>query len=345
MRGDRFPGDAAGDLERRIGPADNISMNPTPAPAPLRDAPGERAWDEALALRRSGRPTEALAALERWLTEDPGARDHAETRRLRALLHADSASEAERHGDPAAALRALERALEDAPDFPDLHHRLGVVRLRVGDAKRARVAFQEAIRRAPGFAAPRLELALLDARQGKLGESLELLRRLGEQTRPVAEDEFRRGMARLAEADWEGGEDVLRKALGLDQAPVDARLREVGTLLAAGRTAEAVARARALVEAYPGFPDAHLALALVRREFAEWDDCAESCGAALELNPAYHQARVYLAEALSRRGQWAEADHQLASVFADQPDHPLAHALAKSLRRASLPGFARPASP
>jgi tetratricopeptide (TPR) repeat protein len=152
-------------------------------------------------------------------------------------------------------------------------------------------------------------------------------------------------MARLAEADWEGGEDALRKALGLDQAPVDARLREVGTLLASGRPAEAVARARLLVETYPGFPDAHLALALVRRELGEWDDCAESCGAALELNPSYHQARVYLAEALSRRGHWAEADHQLASVFAEEPDHPLAHALAKSLRRASLPGIARPASP
>lgn len=308
-------------------------------------APEERAWDEALSLRRAGRPAEALEALERWIAEEPSAREHVEIRKLRALLHADRASEADRTGHPTAAVEWLERAIADAPDFPDLHHKLGGARLRAGDPRGARAAFEEAVRRAPQFAAPRLELALLEARHGRLGESLDLLKRLAEHRRPAADDEFRRGLARLAEADWEGSEDVLRRALGLDQAPVDARLREIGTLLSAGRTADAVARARSLVETFPEFPDAHLALALVRRELGEWDDCAESCGDALERNPGYHQARVYLAEALSRRGQWAEADHQLASVFAAAPDHPLAHALAKSLRRASLPGFGRPLSP
>ena len=107
----------------------------------------------------------------------------------------------------------------------------------------------------------------------------------------------------------------------------------MGVLLADNRGEEALALARALVDENPFFPDAHLALALVRRERSEWDDCAEACGRALEINPGFHQARVYLSEALSRRGQWAEADFQLDAVLGAEPEHPLALALARALRR------------
>ena len=302
------------------------------------------AWDEALALRRVGRPADALQALARGAGTGPGGQAHPETRKLRALLHADQAQEREIAGDVEGAAALLLSALADAPGFPDLHHRLGLARLRLLDLEGARAAFEQASQLAPAYAAPRLELALLEARQGRLGESLALLRRLGEAKPASAHDEFQRGLARLAEADWEGGEEVLRRAFGLDAAPVDARLAEVGTLLGDGRDVDALARAHALVAEFPYFPDAHLALALVRRERGEWDDCAEACGAALELNPSFHQARVYLAEALSRRGQWAESDFQLAAVFSSEPDHPLAHALAKALRRGGLPGRTRSAS-
>jgi tetratricopeptide (TPR) repeat protein len=157
--------------------------------------------------------------------------------------------------------------------------------------------------------------------------------------RPVeAGEEFQRGLAKLAEADWEGSEGILRRAFGIEPSPVEQRLRAVGTLLADGRASEALTLARALVDENPYFPDAHLALALVRRERGEWDDCAEACGSALEINPGFHQARVYLAEALSRRGQWAESDFQLDAVLAAEPEHPLALALARALRRRPRPG-------
>jgi tetratricopeptide (TPR) repeat protein len=295
------------------------------------------AWDEVLALRRAGRPEEARAALERLCAADQGVREHGQMRGLRALIHADLADLRALAGDVDEAIRLLEQALADAPRFPDLHHRLGLQRLRARDVRGARAAFEQAVRLAPGYAAPRLELALLEARDGRLGESLELLRRLAEGRAARGKDDFEHGLKRLAEADWEGGGEVLRRAFGLAGDDVDGRLREISARVAEGRSGEALALARVVLAAHPQFPDAHLALALVRRERGEWDDCAESCGRALELNPAFHEARVYLAEALFRGGQYAEADAQLGLVLAATPHHPLAVALAKTLRRTPLP--------
>jgi tetratricopeptide (TPR) repeat protein len=300
--------------------------------------PGEDpAWDEVLALRRAGRPEEARAALERLAGTDPRVADHGQTRVLRALIAADLAERRARAGGVGEAITLLEQAVVDAPRFPDLHHRLGLLRLRARDNRGARASFEQAVRLAPGYAAPRLELALLEARDGRLGESLELLRRLAEGRAARGRDEFERGLERLAEADWEGGGEALRRAFGVSGDDIDARLQEIAARVADGRSGEALALARVVLAAHPEFPDAHLALALVRRERGEWDDCAESCGRALELNPSFHLARVYLAEALFRRGQYGEADAQLSAVLAVTPRHPLAAALAKTLRRTPLP--------
>jgi protein O-GlcNAc transferase len=295
------------------------------------------AWDEVLALRRAGRPEDARAALERLCAQDPRTADHGQTRALRALIASDLAEVRARSGDVAGGVELLEQATADAPRFPDLHHRLGLLRLRQRDVRGARASFEQAVRLAPGYAAPRLELALLEACEGRLGESLELLRRLAEGRAARGRDEFERGLERLAEADWEGGGEALRRAFGVAGDDVDERLREIATRIADGRSGEALALARVVLAAHPQFPDAHLALALVRRDRGEWDDCAESCGRALEINPAFHQARVYLAEALFRRGQYVEADAQLSAVLAATPRHPLAAALAKTLRRTPLP--------
>jgi tetratricopeptide (TPR) repeat protein len=300
------------------------------------DAEGP-AWDEVLSLRRAGRPEEALAALDRLCGDDPRAAEHGQVRGLRALIGADLADARVLAGQLAEGIGLLEQALVDAPRFPDLHHRLGVLRLRDRDVRGARAAFEQAVRLAPAYAAPRLELALLEARDGRLGESLDLLRRLAEGKAARGKDEFERGLERLAEADWEGGGEALRRAFGVATDDVEARLKEIAARLAGGRSGEALALARVVLAAHPQFPDAHLALALVRRDRGEWDDCAESCGRALEINPAFHQARVYLAEALFRRGQYGEADAQLASVLTAAPRHPLALALAKTLRRTPLP--------
>ena len=304
------------------------------------DRPADPVWDEVLALRRAGRPAKALEALAKLAEADPASAGHAEFSRLRGLLHADLAHEREVRGDVEGSAAFLLKAIADAPRFPDLHFRLGIARLRLRDVAGAREGFERALAIAPNYAAPRVELALLDARQGHLGESLALLRKLGEK-REVGED-FRLGLEKLAEADWEGSEDILRRVFGLEPSPVDDRLREVGVLLADNRGEEALALARALVDENPFFPDAHLALALVRRERSEWDDCAEACGRALEINPGFHQARVYLSEALSRRGQWAEADFQLDAVLSAEPEHPLALALARALRRKPRAARKRP---
>src|SRR5687768_18304622 len=91
------------------------------------------AWDEVLALRRAGRPEEARAALERLCATDSRAAEHGQTRALRALITADLAEARALSGSVNEAIELLEQATVDAPRFPDLHHRLGVLRLRQRD--------------------------------------------------------------------------------------------------------------------------------------------------------------------------------------------------------------------
>jgi hypothetical protein len=149
------------------------------------------AWDEALALRRAGRPAEALEALARGAGTGPGARAHPETRKLRGLLHADQAQEREAAGDIEGTAALLLSALADAPSFPDLHHRLGLARLRLLDLG-ARAPRSGRRRSSPAYAA-RLELALLEARQNRREPRC---LPLGEAKPAAAHDEFQRGLAR-----------------------------------------------------------------------------------------------------------------------------------------------------
>src|SRR5947209_5026404 len=107
--------------------------------------PAEPAWDEALALQRAGQPDRALAALERAAGECPALARHPETERLRARIHGDLAHACEARGDVEAAAARLAMALDCAPEFPDLHHRLGLARLKLRDFAGARAAFVRAL--------------------------------------------------------------------------------------------------------------------------------------------------------------------------------------------------------
>jgi tetratricopeptide (TPR) repeat protein len=295
-------------------------MSQTPASAPkTTDAVEQAAWDEALRARRAGRLEESLTALSRVIRETGPLTQAA--RRMRASVLRDLGIAARLGGDSDKAAGWIDRALEEAPEYPDLHLERGLLHLDRSHYDHARVSFQKALDLAPEFVSAELEMALLEARSGLLGEAVATLRRMAER-RPPAEDLlFRDGLDRLREGAWEAAADRLRASYHAAQSAWKQGSLRVGQRLEEGRAPEALDEACRLAERFPHFPDAHFAVGLCSLALEWWDDAAEAFLRALERNPGYHEARVYLACALFGAREARLAEEELARVLRSSPGH------------------------
>lgn len=251
-----------------------------------------------------------------WTDADAPASEA--VRRLRASILGEMAEEACEEGEFERALELLDRALGDAPDAPDLEHERGLVLLRHGEIEEARAAFTRALERAPGWAAAAIELALLEARTGRLGESLAALSPLAG-TPPAEPRLFREGMDLLRAGSWEAAEERLRRAYRTGEHSIEASFRRFGRLLEEGHPSRALEEALRMFERFPGYADVQHALGLAYVALDWWDDAIEAFLRALERNPSYHEARVYLAWVLFTRGESQPAEGELARVLAASP--------------------------
>jgi tetratricopeptide (TPR) repeat protein len=289
----------------------------TPRPLPSENAP----FEPALALAREGRLEEALEALAAAVTPRQGP---APQRSAGALAHAEVARLAEAAGDPVTATRAIDEALRLAPSFADLHHHRARLLIAQQQRPAARRALEAALRINPRYVAARLELALLDAREGLLAESLAALRALEQERRVEEPRAFQRGLKSLARADWDEAGALLKSALKVSDPVVERALTAYHARVAEGDHAQALHALREAVTAHPGYPDLHYLLGSSELEAGMTDDAVASLARALELHPDLHAARVQLARALETLGDLAQAGEQVALVLRVDPAHPQA---------------------
>jgi tetratricopeptide (TPR) repeat protein len=227
---------------------------------------------------------------------------------------------AEAGGDLERAERAAREAARLAPGFADVHYRLACIRLAMQRRAEARRDLETALRIHPRYVAARVELALLDAREGLLGEALGTLRLLSGEVREEGATSFGRGLASLEQAEWdEAGAHSRALSLG------DANL----ALQDSTRVASA-AIAPAPADCWSGAGDPrqlrrhlHCLLGTVELEGA-FDDALASFCRALELQPDYHAARLQLARTLASLGDPVQAEEQAALVLEADPRHPQA---------------------
>src|SRR5262245_37506094 len=125
---------------------------------------------------------------------------------------------AEAGGDLERAERAAHEASRLAPGFADVHYRLACIRLAMQRRAEARRDLETALRIHPRYVAARVELALLDAREGMLGEALRTLRQLSGEVREEGAMSFGRGLASLEHAEWDEAGAHFREALSLGDA-------------------------------------------------------------------------------------------------------------------------------
>ena len=205
-------------------------------------------WDEVTRLRRTGRPAEGLAALEAHAAADPRCSSIRRPASCARSCVADLGDPRLAAGDVPEAVALFERAVADAPRFPDLHHRLGVARLR---ARRP----QGRPRRVRGGRAAGRGVRRAAARTGAARGAR---RPSGGEPAICSSAWARRGPRRCAASSSAASPDsprptgraageALRRAFGVDGGGVDERLRDIGARLADGRSGEALALARVLL--------------------------------------------------------------------------------------------------
>jgi tetratricopeptide (TPR) repeat protein len=298
------------------------------SPRPLR--PAGAPFEACIALSREGRHQEAVDDLRRVVAAQPLHREQrgAAVEALVAISRLAHAS-----GDLTHARLALEEARRLAPMFADVHYRLALARLQGQQRASARRSLQEALRINPRYVAARVELALLDAREGMLGEALDTLRRLGDELTVEEPRLYRRGLESLEHADWESAGDQLRQALKLDQAGAQSVVEEFHARMERGDRAGAARVVRQALPSFPGYADLHHLLGIAELEEGHLDDAVSSLARALELHPDFHMARVHLARALEALGDLVQAEEQVAMVLESDPEHPHAAELAERWQR------------
>lgn len=292
------------------------------SPRPLEPQPS--VFDTELALAREGRVAEAVHGLIGTLA---GGTLHEQHRAAATSVLARIARIAEQAGDHASALLAHDQAVRIAPGYPDIHFQRALVQLTLHQHAAARRSLETALEINPRYVAARLELALLDAREGLIGEALETLRRMGEELRIEQPRAFRQGLESLEHADWDQAGTLLKRALKLSDPGVDEVVEQCHASMAQGDRPAAIRLLRETLTHYEDYADLHFLLGSAELEEGDFDDALTSLARALELHPDYHAARVQFARALEALGDVTQAAEQVALVLQHDPNHPQASQL------------------
>ena len=307
----RQPGDHAGLRICHEAAHRTVLVTPKPVPAP-------DDFEAAHALAQRGRFSAAVQNVEATL-ERGASREALATPAAQAL--ASIARHAERAHDLAAAEQALETAVRIRPQFADLQYQLGCVRNARGHRLEARRALEKAVAINPRYVAARVELAMLDARDGMVGEALGALRTLANESAIGDPRAFSQGMKRLEHAEWDEADALLRVALRIGDAELDERLERFHALMRADQPAQAAEVLREALPRHEGYPDLHHLLGTAEMRLGHFDDALASLGHALELNPEFHHARYHFALALNAAGMSATAMDQMSLVVQHDPKH------------------------
>jgi tetratricopeptide (TPR) repeat protein len=292
-------------------------MTPRPVDTP------QTAFEPALAHAREGRFSDAV----RWVEDRVGAADS--DPRLadaaRTLMHITRlAAQGE---DAHAALEAMHLAVRCRRGWADLHLLHALAFLALGCRAEARASLDTALVINPRYAAALLERALLDAREGLIGEALEAVRALPAQVRVSDPRLFEQGVEFLEAADWDAAATRLRRALRIGEPELEQRLERFQALLDLDQPALAAQLLREALPRFEAYPDLHHRIGVAELRQGFLDDAMVSFGRALELNPDFSAARLMMARTLDAAGARPQALDQLGLVLQREPTNVHARAL------------------
>lgn len=277
---------------------------------------------------------QAVDFFAKALKDEPtlGDSDRRMARYYLTQTYIQSAEKLAAAADLEGAARDYLRATEVSPDFPDIHYALGRTHEAMDRPDDAIEEYRRAIASNGNYDHARTALAFCLLRAGRdeeaaeaFGEVLALrLRRLN--------DPYEKGLQRLREGMSAEAEEFFKEAFLAAPNAFEAHYRSALRLLKAEQFEKALVEIDAAVALGPKYGDLHNYRGVALCELGRVDEGIAAFRRAAQLNPDYTVAKLNLAFALIRAGQFKDAEHQLGLVLEQDPTQSVAAAKLEELR-------------
>ncbi len=228
-------------------------------------------------------------------------------------------------GDPATAVAICQAALAEAPGDIDLLTLLGVSQIANRKPAQAVEPLQRAVQAAPRFARARENLGQALVMLGQPDEALAHLQQAlqFDPGNTPLRLKLAHTLAMLGKG--EEADALFEEAFAMD--PHRGRLAEAGEQLQAGNSAECQKICQAILAESPNDVNALRLMAKVAGENNHWRQAERFLLRALEVAPAYNEARMDLARVLKQLDRIDEAVACAAEAVAHNPRNPNTHYL------------------
>ncbi|MBV8281148.1 MAG: tetratricopeptide repeat protein [Candidatus Eremiobacteraeota bacterium] len=251
---------------------------------------------DALALEQQGRNAEAAEIWRSIAQHDP--------RNAEAVAHLGLIEARQEHYGQA--ISHYRKALELDPAFPQLQMNLGLALFKTDQFGDAAKAFGAELEKHPGDARLITLLGMTHYAMGDYLVAIPYLQKATEGGSPKDDSQMAALRLTLARSClWSRQYACVIQSAGeipaTNPGSAEAAMLAGEVLDAEGKTAAAIERFKATIEANPRQPDAHFGLGYLYWRQGQFAEAAAAFKAELELNPSNDEARGYLAPVANRK--------------------------------------------
>ncbi len=235
-------------------------------------------------------------------------------------------------GDLLGAARDYVRANEVSPEFPDIRYCLGQTYEALDRVDEAIEQYRLAIASNAHYDHARTALAFCLLRAGRDDEAVAAFEAVLALRMRRLSDPYGKGVQRLREGMASEAEEFFREAFLAAPNKFEGHYRTALKLLRSEQYEKALVELDEAVELGPKYGDLHNFRGVALCELSRVDDGIAAFRRAVALNPDHSVAKLNLAFAHLRAGQFKDAEHALEEVLEQDPSQSVAAAKLEELR-------------
>lgn len=277
---------------------------------------------------------QAVDFFRKALKDEPNLSD-GDLRTARYYLTQTFVHSAERlaaKGDLEAAARDFARAAEVSPDFPDIRFRLGQVLESLDRMDEAIEEYRRAASLNEQYDAATNALAFGLLRSGRHAEAAEAFSSVLDLRIRRLREPYEKGLQRLREGMASEAEEFFQEAFLASKARFEEHYATGLALLKAEEWEKALDALDGAIAVFPKYGDLHNYRGVALCELGRLDEAIAAFRRSIAVNPDYIIAKLNLAFAHLRAGQFKEAESQLEAVLEQDPTQSAASAKLNELR-------------
>jgi len=288
---------------------------------------------------------QAVDFFTKALKDEPGVSesDRKTARYFLTQTYIHSAEKLAGGGDLLGAARDYVRATEVSPEFPDIRYNLGKTYEALDRVDDAIEQYRLAIASNPNYDHARTALAFCMLRARRDDEAVEVFDAVLAQRMRRLSDPYGKGIQRLREGMASEAEEFFREAFLAAPNKFEGHYRAALALLKSEQFEKALVELDEAIALGPKYGDLHNFRGVALCELARVDEGIAAFRKSVALNPDHSVARLNLAFAHLRAGQFKDAEHTLEEVLEQDPSQSVASAKLEELRTGRTADSRRPA--